>query len=557
MRNKLPDLVVSAADYLYFVDRAVRGMGQIVTELGDGQSCVRPDMPGANTPYGLLSHCLGVIAYWGGHVVAGREVVRDRPGEFEATGSTAELPVRVDASLAQLRADLSTSAAQAPLRYAPDSWALGPDRPMTQATALFHLYEEVAQHHGQMQILRDALRSAEPGGPAPSAAEVGFNDVSINWLRHKSGVKWHRPGDEVIPAWVADMDYPIAPVIRAALEACMDRGDLGYPDWPTHPLAEPFGHRMQSRYDWSPDPDYVRGLTDVIQALQIVISLATQPGDAIVAHTPNYSPFLATIASMGRTLVPAPLQPEGSAGWTWDHEQLDAQVSRARAKVLLLVNPHNPTGRVFTVAELQRIAELADRHDLIVISDEIHAELAHHPNRHVPFASLSAQTASRTVTVTSATKAFNIAGLRTAVAHVGPAHLRRAWDAQPPDLFGATNVLGVEATLAAWSDGDDWLAGLNAHLLLQREHLVGRLAETSGVTMRRPEASYLAWLDCRGADLGEDPATWLRRRAGVELSPGPDFGPDNDGYARLNFATTTALLDELVDRLSNALQVRA
>lgn len=554
MQPKRPDLVVSSQDYLYFVERAVRGMCEIVTDLGDVLSCTRPEVPSANTAYGLLTHCLGVMAYWGGHLVAGREVARDRSAEFEATGTVGELRCRVDQALEQLKSDLSDAVPAAPLRYAPDPWALGPDRPMTQATALVHLYEEMAQHHGQMQVLRDALQARESPASRPPTAQGGSFDVPIDWLRSKKAVKWHRPGGEVVPAWVADMDYPVAPQIRAAILATLDRGDLGYPDWPIHPLAEPFSSRMRARYNWASNPEHIRGVTDLIQALQIVISLATQPGDGIVAHTPNYPPFLATIASMGRTLIPAPLRPEGPASWAWDHDQLAADLTRARAKLLLLVNPHNPTGRVFTRTELHRIAELSERHDLIVVSDEIHAELTHRPHQHIPFASLSPQTANRTVTVTSATKAFNIAGLRTAVAHIGPTQLRRAWDAQPPDLYGATNVLGVEATLAAWAHGHDWLTALSTHLLNQREHLAAHLTGIAAVTMRPPEAGYLAWLDCTRADLPEDPATWFRHHAGIELSPGPDFGPGNRHYARLNFATTTTLLTDITDRINRSLQ---
>jgi bifunctional pyridoxal-dependent enzyme with beta-cystathionase and maltose regulon repressor activities/uncharacterized damage-inducible protein DinB len=558
VQTQPPDLVVSSADYLYFVERAVRGMCEIVRELGDELSCTRPATPGANTAYGLLTHCLGVMEYWGGHLVAGRDVERDRLAEFAATGTTAALLARADSALAQLRADLSSTDSRSDLRRAPAPWALGPERPMTQATALVHLFEELAQHHGQLQILRDALRTVDAPDCAPAPPEpTSFDDISIEWLRRKRAVKWQRPGPRVIPAWVADMDYPVAPAIRAAIDATLDRGDLGYPDWPRHPLAEPFSERMQARYGWSPNPDHVRGITDLIQALQVVISLVTQPGDGVVAHLPNYPPFIATVATMRRRLVPASLQPDGPASWTWDHDRLDAKLAETGAKLLLLVNPHNPTGRVFTKAELERVADLAERHDLIVVSDEIHAELRHRPNRHIPFASLSPQTAARTVTVTSATKAFNIAGLRTAVAHIGPAELRERWDGQPPDLYGANNVLGIEATLAAWAHGDEWLTGLNAHLLNRRDQLIARVAEIPGVTMRRPEAGYLAWLDCSDADLPDDPATWFRQHAAVELSPGPDFGPGNDHYARLNFATSTTLLDEITARIKRSVQARA
>jgi bifunctional pyridoxal-dependent enzyme with beta-cystathionase and maltose regulon repressor activities len=155
------------------------------------------------------------------------------------------------------------------------------------------------------------------------------------------------------------------------------------------------------------------------------------------------------------------------------------------------------------------------------------------------------------VTITSATKAFNIAGVRTAVANVAPAALRAAWDAQPPDLFGAPNVLGVEATLAAWRDGDGWLDDVRRHLHDRRDQVVRRLAGTS-ITLRPPEATYLAWLDCRACGIDGDPAAWFLDRGGVQLSPGPDFGPGNEQRARLNFATSSTVLDGILDRLTAA-----
>ncbi len=346
------------------------------------------------------------------------------------------------------------------------------------------------------------------------------------------------------------MDFPVAPPVRDAIERAVSRGDLGYPDWPRHPLAEAFAERMDQLYDWQPNPFDVRGVTDLIQALQIILHLASRPGQVVIAHVPNYPPFLATVATMGRTLLPVPLEPEGD-GWTWDHPRLQASLAGTDSAVLLLVNPQNPTGRAFRRPELEAIAETAQRHNLLIVSDEIHAELAHEPHRHIPFASLGHDVAARTVTITSAGKAFNIAGLRTAVAHVGPPALRQAWDAQPPDLFGATNVLGVEATLAAWRDGEAWLTGLRAELRSRRDLLERRLPSLPGIRFRVPDASYLAWLDCRGTGLVDPAAHFLA--AGVQASPGPDFGPGGEGFVRLNFATTDEVLTQILDQIAGSL----
>ena len=161
------------------------------------------------------------------------------------------------------------------------------------------------------------------------------------------------------------------------------------------------------------------------------------------------------------------------------------------------------------------------------------------------------------MTITSATKAYNIAGVRTAVAHVGVPALRAKWDAQPPDLYGQPSTVGVEATIAAWRDSDDWLTGVRAHLQAQRDHLVARVAALPGISMRVPDAGYLAWLDCREAELGEDPAAFFRTHAGLELAPGPDYDPHAEGWVRLNFATSRAVLDEILDRMAGALGSRA
>jgi cystathionine beta-lyase len=408
-------------------------------------------------------------------------------------------------------------------------------------------------------------------GPAPGrrAAVVhpyheGFDGLDLDVLARRPGVKWARAQGSVA-AWVADMDFPPCPPVTARLHALIDGGDLGYPDWHGGtPLRTAFAERAARLWDWHPDPGAVREISDLIQGLQIVIDLATRPGDAVAMHVPTYPPFLATVASMARRLVPIPMVrgssggadgadgAGGATGWGFDPAAMDDAVAASGARLLVLVNPQNPTGRVLTRAELEAVAGTARRHDLIVWSDEIHADLVYAPHRHVPFASLSDDAAARTVTLTSASKAFNLAGLRTAVMHVGPAGLLAARDAQPPDLYGAPHLFGVHAALAAWTEGDAWLATLVDHLDHNRRRVAEAVAGWPGVELVLPEATYLAWLDVRGAGLGPRPGSAFARGR-VRLSPGEEFGPGGEGFVRLNFATSAEVLEEALVRMATTL----
>ncbi|WP_082310734.1 MalY/PatB family protein [Nonomuraea sp. SBT364] len=333
------------------------------------------------------------------------------------------------------------------------------------------------------------------------------------------------------------MDIPTAPEVREALRRRAG-GDLGYPLWldspQCEPLAEAFAERMATRFGWAADPGLVRSYSDLNQALQVLLHVCTEPGDAVALHTPAYHPFLGTLESMDRPLRSIPMVPDGDS-WRFEVPDLTG------CRVLLLVNPHNPTGRVFTRAELEELAGLAERHDLLVISDEIHADLVYEPHRHIPFATILP---GRTVTVTSATKAFNLGGIRCSVAHVGAQQARKALDAQPEFVFGSPSVFGVEATVAAWRHGDAWLEETRALLDRNRHTIASRLPE--GVTYRLPEATYLAWLGYGRPGMAEV----LEREAKVLLSDGAAFGPGGETFARLNFATTEPVVEEILRRIA-------
>ena len=395
--------------------------------------------------------------------------------------------------------------------------------------------------------------SGEPAGSADLDA------LDLSTLSQRDGEKWAVVRDGVLPAWVADMDFPISPVIRRVLVRRIDT-DLGYPAWFNEtgggPLGEVFAERMRRRFGFVADPSHVRLFTDVNQAMQVVLHLGTSAGDAVALHTPACPPFEEVFTKLGRPPRTVPIRCRDGQ-WQLDMDRL-ADELRGRGAVpcraLLLVNPHNPTGRVFRREELKELAGMAIEHDLLVISDEVHAELTYPGYKHIPFASLSEEIAARTVTLTSGSKAFNLAGARCAVAHIGVKEIREAVDAQRGILFGQVSAFGVDALKAAWADGDGWLDTVRALLDRNRRRVAEQLPDGIGYVM--PEATYLAWLDCRSVGLGDDPSAFFERDAKVLLCRGTEFGPEGKGFARLNFATSLPVLDELLRRMRMALQRR-
>jgi cystathionine beta-lyase len=382
----------------------------------------------------------------------------------------------------------------------------------------------------------------------------GFDDLDPAWLAGRPGHKWSRDGAGVLPAFIADMDFPPAPAISDAIGAYVAGGDLGYPDWPPpDPLADAFAQRMTTRYGWAPEPEHGRTVTDVLNGLELTLHLALAPGDAVALFTPAYPPFLRSLPRAGLRAVELPLHRE-AAGWRFDPDGVGRLLRAGDVRALVHVNPHNPTGKVFDAAEQRDLAELAEEQDLLVVADEIWADLVLDPLPHLPFAAQSEALAGRTVTLSSPSKAFNLAGLRAAVAHIGPARIRERLDDGPSHLFGLVSVLSVAAARAAWTDpgADAWLAQARAVLVRNRDRVMAAVGARPDVDAVSPSATYLAWLDLRS--LGrDDPCCWLRDEVGIALAHGPDFGTGGPGHARLNFATSAAVLDQILDRLSAAL----
>ncbi len=380
--------------------------------------------------------------------------------------------------------------------------------------------------------------------------------VTVETLRAREGRKWSRFGPDVIPAWIADADCAVPPVARQAILDLLDRGDLTYPhDDATEWVAEAFAARMAERYGWMPSPDGVVLVTDLVQAVSLAVDHLSAPGDGVVLQTPCYPPFLEEIAALERQVIPSAWI-RTAAGWEPDFDHLAESAAQRPGGVVILVNPHNPTGRVWRRDELEELAAIAIEHHLVVVSDEIHAELVHDDHRHVPFASLGDDVASRTITLTSTSKSFNLPGLRTAVMHLGPGEQLEPVRRIRPTQIGNVSNPGVAATLAVWRDGGPWLEAYRRGLTARRDELAAMLDEhLPMIDWVLPEATSLAWLGCAALGLDRDPGEFFLERALVGLSPGPEFGPGGTGYVRLNFATGPTVLTEIVERMVTAVDL--
>jgi cysteine-S-conjugate beta-lyase len=362
-------------------------------------------------------------------------------------------------------------------------------------------------------------------------------------------MKWRAYPEDVLPMWVAEMDAPLAEPIREAIEEALGRGDTGYPVAETYvtALAEFAGRR----WGWSIDPGRTAIVPDVMLGIVELLKLVTGPGDAVVVNPPVYPPFYAFVEHMDRRIVGAPLSPLGRLDFDRLAHAFAEATRGGRRAAYLLCSPHNPTGTVHTAAELATVAEIAAQYDVRVVVDEIHAPLVLPGNVFTPY--LSVPGSGSGFSVMSASKGWNLAGLKAALVVAGEAavkDLRR----MPEEVSHGPSHLGVIAHVAALRDGGPWLdellADLDQNRLLLRDLLAERLPR---VGFRVPEATYLAWLDCRELGLGDDPAAFFLAYGRVAFSSGPAFGDGGQGRVRMNIATSPALIAEGVDRMLKAL----
>ncbi|MBI5618377.1 MAG: putative C-S lyase [Gammaproteobacteria bacterium] len=383
---------------------------------------------------------------------------------------------------------------------------------------------------------------------------MNINDITIDELRNRAGAKWREYPADVLPAWVADMDFAVAETIRAALAAEVENSTLGYAvQWPSCGLAELFAERLAKRYGWTIAPASVDYFNDVVQGIYLGLMTLSAPGEGAVVQTPVYPPFTQAVQETGRRPVFCPLVP-AAGGHEIDFDMLRARID-ATTRVLMLCHPQNPTGRAFTRGELEALAAIVLERKLYVISDEIHADLMLDERPHLPFAAVDPEVSARTLTLMSASKAFNIAGLGIGFGVYGSDSLRKKLHAIPHHVRGGRSTLGMAAARAAWTSGDGWLEAVRAQLRANRERIAAHVA-THWPAIRHvpPQATYLAWLDCRALKLPTSPMRFFLEHAKVALSDGKAFGPEGEGWVRLNFATTPAILDEILGRMDEALK---
>jgi len=374
--------------------------------------------------------------------------------------------------------------------------------------------------------------------------------VDIERLRRRRTVKWSLYGPEVLAAWVAEMDFDVAPAVRAALVDAIDREDFGYLPADLSELTTACADFVASAHGWAVPPTRIFPVADVLAGISAALDVFSPVSSPVVVPTPAYPPFFEIVGLTGRPVVPVPTV-VSDGHHTLDLDAIDAALG-AGARTVLLCNPHNPAGRVFTTDEHLALAAVVEGHGARVITDEVHAPLVYPGHRHVPYATVSAATAAHTVTVMSASKAWNIPGLRCAQVILTNHDDAARWRTLPVFQVPAPTPIGVSASVAAYRDGDPWRRELLSHLDTNR-HLLGALlaAELPEVRYRAPEGTYLAWLDCRGLGV-EDPAALFLREGGVAVNDGPPFGVGSEQHVRLNFATSASLLEQIVAGMTRA-----
>ena len=371
--------------------------------------------------------------------------------------------------------------------------------------------------------------------------------MSLPDLRKRKSVKWRQFPSDVLPLPVAEMDFPIAEPIKAALRDMIDRSDTGYLG-PFPEMFEAFASFSQSRWNWQVDVSQMRTATDVGVGTVEVLRTLMNRGDRVMLNSPVYDNMWRWVAEVGATLVDVPLIEE-SSGLTLNLSAIESEY-KAGIKVHILCHPHNPVGAIFTRESLTLLAELAQRYGVYIISDEIHGPLVYQPREFTPFLAVSDAAREVGITITSASKGFNLAGLKCAVIITNSAAIKEKINSMPISVAFRASIFGAAAATAAFKDGVSWLEGILTALNENRQ-LIRNIVDTQipAIKYRVPDFGYLAWLDLSALNLGDDPSKVILERGKVALNGGHMYGPKHSQFVRFNFGTSPEIITEAFDRI--------
>jgi cysteine-S-conjugate beta-lyase len=372
-------------------------------------------------------------------------------------------------------------------------------------------------------------------------------------LRARGSFKWAAPGPGGFGAAVAEMDFGAAPAILDALAGLSADANFGYlPPFLAEELSAACAEFAKRRYGWDVDPALIHHVPDVLKALELAITRFSRPGSPVILPTPAYMPFLSVPGFLGRDIIQVKMRDDGRGFFTLDLDGI-SDAFRAGGHLLIFCNPYNPLGRVFSRPEMTELSEVVDRHGGRVFADEIHGPLVYPGTRHIPYASTSELAASHALTATSASKGWNLPGLKCAQVILTNEPDRQRWEEM--GFFaahGASNP-GVVANIAAYRHGEEWLDEIVGYLDGNRRLLAGLLGRhLPEVRYRPPDGTYLAWFDCSAMDLPGSPGELVTSRAQLTVVDGPAFGDGGAGAFRFNFATPRPILTEMIERIAAA-----
>jgi len=374
--------------------------------------------------------------------------------------------------------------------------------------------------------------------------------------RGTDSIKWSLHDEDVLPMWVADMDFRSAPAIVDALRARVEHGVFGYPAEP-ETLRALIVERLKRRFAWSIDAEWIVFLPNVYVGFHLAAHAVTRSGDGVLIHTPMYFPILGAPEIVGVRAQVAPLTYSPDGRYELDLDRTESALD-GRSRLLILCNPHNPVGRVYRQEELETIAALCARHNLILCSDEIHADFVYSGHRHIPIASLSSEVAARTITLMSPAKSFNLAGIPFAYAIISNATLRDRYEAAKRGLVPHPGVFGLAAAVAAYEAGEPWLNELVAYLEGNRDAAESFLRErVPQVRMTPLEGTYLAWLNCRSIGPGAPPYVSLLDDGRIATVDGDRFGDGGNGFVRVNLACPRQRLLDGLERIRSSIERRS